>query len=36
MATTEDAISIDRRGSGMTGDERLVIFAPSLGTVFEW
>jgi MFS family permease len=36
MATTQDAISTDRRGRGMTGDERLVIFASSLGTVFEW
>jgi hypothetical protein len=36
MATTEDAIYTDRRGSWMTGDERLGIFASSLGTVFEW
>jgi len=36
MATTEDAIYTERRGTGMTADERLVIFASSLGTVFEW
>src|SRR4030088_3811237 len=24
------------RGSGMTGEEKFVIFASSLGTVFEW
>src|SRR5262245_12963286 len=36
MATTENAIYTDRRGTGMTADERLVIFASSLGTVFEW
>jgi MFS family permease len=36
MATTHDAIYADRRGGGMTADERLVIFASSLGTVFEW
>jgi MFS family permease len=36
MATTQDAIYTDRRGRGMTSDERLVIFASSLGTVFEW
>jgi MFS family permease len=36
MATTQDAIYTDRRGSRMTADERLVIFASSLGTVFEW
>ena len=35
MATTHDAIYADRRGGGMTADERLVIFASSLGTVFE-
>jgi hypothetical protein len=34
-ATTHDAIYTDRRGGGMTADERLVIFASSLGTVFE-
>jgi len=36
MATTQDAAFADRRGTGMTADERLVIFASSLGTVFEW
>jgi len=36
MATTQDAIYSDRRGGGMTADEKLVIFASSLGTVFEW
>ena len=36
MATTHDAVYADRRGGGMTADERLVIFASSLGTVFEW
>jgi len=25
-----------RLGTGMTAEERLVIFASSLGTVFEW
>ena len=24
------------RGTGMTGEEKFVIFASSLGTVFEW
>jgi MFS family permease len=28
--------AIDREERGMTADERLVIFASSLGTVFEW
>src|SRR5437868_11405956 len=32
--TTMDQIS--RRGAGMTKDEKFVIFASSLGTVFEW
>jgi MFS family permease len=36
MATTHDAIYAARRGGGMTADEKLVIFASSLGTVFEW
>src|SRR5437762_13971309 len=31
MATTASA-----RGRGMTKDERFVVFASSLGTVFEW
>src|ERR1700732_1362369 len=34
MATTLTQTSV--RGAGMTGDERFVIFASSLGTVFEW
>jgi len=36
MATTHDAVYAARRGGGMTADEKLVIFASSLGTVFEW
>lgn len=35
MATTQHAIVSDRQG-GMTDQEKLVIFASSLGTVFEW
>src|SRR6202047_267151 len=34
MATTLTQTSV--RGAGMTGDERFVIFASSLGTVFEF
>src|SRR5258708_663387 len=34
MATT--AIQASARGQGMTGEEKFVIFASSLGTVFEW
>src|SRR6202795_649534 len=33
MATMTHASA---RGSGMTGEEKFVIFASSLGTVFEW
>jgi hypothetical protein len=33
ISTTE---AVPRRSGGMTSDERLVIFASSLGTVFEW
>ena len=36
MATTHDAVYAARRGGAMTADEKLVIFASSLGTVFEW
>ncbi|HJZ32593.1 MAG TPA: MFS transporter [Hyphomicrobiaceae bacterium] len=36
MATTHDAVYANRRGGAMTADEKLVIFASSLGTVFEW
>jgi hypothetical protein len=35
MATMSDAVG-SRRREGMTAEERLVIFASSLGTVFEW
>jgi MFS family permease len=35
MAATHGAVASQRSG-GMTGEERLVIFASSLGTVFEW
>jgi sugar transport protein len=35
MATTQHAVVPDRR-VGMTDQEKLVIFASSLGTVFEW
>jgi MFS family permease len=35
MATTQHAIVSDRQG-GMTDQEKLVIFASSLGTVYEW
>jgi hypothetical protein len=34
MATTATHTSV--RGAGMTGEEKFVIFASSLGTVFEW
>ena len=33
MATLTHASA---RGAGMTGEEKFVIFASSLGTVFEW
>jgi hypothetical protein len=35
MATTA-ATHTSARGAGMTGEEKFVIFASSLGTVFEW
>src|SRR5215217_6580219 len=35
MATTT-LTPTSRRGTGMTKDEKFVIFASSLGTVFEW
>src|SRR5215475_1038820 len=35
MATTAQG-TVGARPAGMTSDERLVIFASSLGTVFEW
>jgi MFS family permease len=35
MATTHDA-AISRRQEGMSAEEKRVIFASSLGTVFEW
>src|SRR5476649_2153351 len=34
MATA--AVQASARGQGMTGEEKFVIFASSLGTVFEW
>jgi len=34
MATTLTHTSA--RGAGMTGEEKFVIFASSLGTIFEW
>ncbi len=33
---TTMAINSPPRSGGMTGEQRLVIFASSLGTVFEW
>jgi MFS family permease len=36
MTTIAMANKTSRRFGGMTGDERLVVFASSLGTVFEW
>ncbi|MDQ2078924.1 MFS transporter [Xanthobacteraceae bacterium Astr-EGSB] len=36
MTTIAMAERTPRRFGGMTGDERLVVFASSLGTVFEW
>src|SRR6187431_3039180 len=37
MATTgEGAVNTSQRQAGVTKDERFVIFASSLGTVFEW
>jgi MFS family permease len=36
MTTLAMADRSSRRFGGMTGDERLVVFASSLGTVFEW
>src|SRR5262245_51261777 len=35
MATTHEAV-LSQRSGGMTSEERRVIFASSLGTVFEW
>src|SRR5258708_17220977 len=34
MATT--LMHTSARGTGMTGEEKFVIFASSLGTIFEW
>ena len=34
MTTTMTHTSV--RGAGMTGEEKFVIFASSLGTIFEW
>src|SRR5262245_45371222 len=34
--TTTTMTETSRRGAGMTKEERFVIFASSLGTVFEW
>src|SRR5213595_3430580 len=34
--STATAADVSPRGRGMTGDEKFVIFASSLGTVFEW
>src|SRR3979411_817914 len=36
MTTMKQVASFWARGSGMTADEKFVIFASSLGTVFEW
>jgi MFS family permease len=36
MTTTVEAPVSPMQGSGMTGEEKFVIFASSLGTVFEW
>src|SRR5580765_1451490 len=36
MTTLAQTTTTAARGSGMTGEERFVIFASSLGTVFEW
>ena len=36
MTTTTMTASVDRKEGAMTAEERLVIFASSLGTVFEW
>jgi MFS family permease len=36
MTTMKQVASSWARGSGMTSDEKFVIFASSLGTVFEW
>jgi MFS family permease len=36
MTSIAMADRTSRRFGGMTGDERLVVFASSLGTVFEW
>src|SRR3954466_8280477 len=36
IAMTAITASLDRREGSMTAEERLVIFASSLGTVFEW
>ena len=33
MTTIEQ---VSTRGRGMTSDEKFIIFASSLGTVFEW
>jgi hypothetical protein len=36
MTTTTMIASVDRKEGSMTAEERMVIFASSLGTVFEW
>src|SRR6266581_5719067 len=36
MNTMSTLTAGSARGAGMTGEERFVIFASSLGTVFEW
>src|SRR5262245_423001 len=36
MATMTTASQVSGKGRGMTGEEKFVIFASSLGTVFEW
>jgi len=36
MATPQAEVPVSSTGAGMTKEERMVVFASSLGTVFEW
>ena len=36
MTATTTTAEVSRKGQGMTKDERFVVLASSLGTVFEW
>lgn len=36
MTAAQDALIVERRRTGMTGEEKKVIIASSAGTIFEW